>query len=112
MFQYLIKEFLIMPFQKFESKFNYKIGEQLELKFSWIAKIYIDMKAVMKKAKQEKMRMHITGTSVADPNNWRNATMSERVQWVMRGYKQWAKAFKESGNINDCPDYVYFICEV
>lgn len=58
-------------------------GEQMEIIFSWFAKILLDMKAIMK-AKKEKL------------NPWRI-------------YREWKKVFTETGDISRIPEFVYFV---
>jgi len=65
----------ILPTQQF--------GAQTEMVFSWVAKIYIDMRSALKQK--------LLGVDV----------------WS--AYRKWLNSYKTSGSVSDCPSFVYFL---
>lgn len=73
---------------------------QLQFKLSFIARIYIDMKACFNEFKK------------ALPKEiYKKITPANRVRMALENYQAFKRDFKESGSIRNCPDYVYFIGE-
>ena len=77
---------------------------QLEIIFTWSAKIIISMKELMKKA----VEFTKSSTILGDDGLYRKTTMRENVSFLFRQYKSWKQGFTKTGEVGDIPDFVYF----
>lgn len=82
---------------------------QLQFKLNFIARIYIDMKVFYKECK--KINKPSLGLRFNEGILYQTTIFKDCIKLKWIEYKKWAKEFKESGSIRNCPDYVYFIGE-
>ncbi len=78
---------------------------QIEIVFTWSAKIIISMKQLMKKA------LEFTKTSSVydgDSDKYRKTTIKENVAFLFRQYRNWKRGFVKTGEAGEIPDFVYF----
>jgi len=78
---------------------------QIEIKFSWSAKIIISFKQLMKEA------LKYSKTSrwyFPEEDHYRKPTLNEVISSLFRQYRNWKQIFCKSGNAETMPSFAYF----